>query len=792
MRRLTIRLLLVLQGIALAACSGAKGPRVATSIGPEAGYESIAEELDRVIRHEIEDKGVPALSIALVDDQRTVWANGFGHQDAEGKIPATAATVYRVGSVSKLFTDLAVMQRVETGRLDLDAPISQSLPSFQPENPFGTPQTIRQMMSHRSGLVREPPNGSYFDPEEPSLAQTIASLNATRLVYPPGTRTKYSNAAVGTLGFILEKKEDKPFEDIVQASILDAVGMPSSSFRLNGDIQVRLAEAIMWGLDGREFPAPVFKFGMAPAANLYSTAEDMGRFIQMLLAEGKTSDGTVLLEPETLRRMYQPQFASEGSAAPYGLGFRVSQLDGHRMVGHGGAVYGFATQLSILPDERLGVIATASRDVANDLVDRIASYALRLMLAKKGVGEAPAWTFTEPIQPDRMRELAGHYVSTDDALDLKLTRGELRLRHGFRDARLRRLGDQLIVDDPLVYGGLLSPIGDGHLRFDDEEFRRAPLPKPADIPSSWKGLIGEYGWDHNTLFILEKEGKLQALIEWFFLYPLTPDPQDPENTFDFPDYGLYSGERVVFQRDGSGVAERAFAAGVRFERGPPGSSEGGVFRIDPIRPVERLRKEALAAEPPTQPSDLRQPDLLLVSGMDPSIRFDIRYATRNNFMGEVFYERPLAFLQRPAAAALLKAHLWLRERGYGLLIHDAYRPWYVTKMFWDATPDNYKIFVADPATGSRHNRGAAVDLTLYDLAAGEPIRMTGGYDEFSDRSYPDYPGGTSLQRWHRDLLRRAMESQGFDVYSWEWWHYDFQDWQEYPVLNLTFDKLMKE
>src|SRR6266550_1736310 len=110
-------------------------------------------------------------------------------------------------------------------------------------------------------------------------------------------------------------------------------------------------------------------------------------------------------------------------------------------------------------------------------------------------------------------------------------------------------------------------------------------------------------------------------------------------------------------------------------------------------------------------------------------------------------------------------------------------------IFWDATPEDKRIFVANPAEGSRHNRGCAVDLTLYGLKTGAPIEMTGVYDEMSERSYPFYPGGTSLQRWHRDLLRHAMEAEGFDVYEFEWWHFDYKDWSRYPILNLTFDKL---
>ncbi|MFQ5761048.1 MAG: M15 family metallopeptidase, partial [Acidiferrobacterales bacterium] len=96
------------------------------------------------------------------------------------------------------------------------------------------------------------------------------------------------------------------------------------------------------------------------------------------------------------------------------------------------------------------------------------------------------------------------------------------------------------------------------------------------------------------------------------------------------------------------------------------------------------------------------------------------------------------------------------------------------------------------ATGSRHNRGSAVDLTLYDLKTGKAARMSGGYDEMSERSYPNYPGGTSLQRWQRDLLRHVMEAEGFQVYRFEWWHFDTKDWRHYPILNLAFEELVKE
>src|SRR5262249_11351387 len=158
-------------------------------------------------------------------------------------------------------------------------------------------------------------------------------------------------------------------------------------------------------------------------------------------------------------------------------------------------------------------------------------------------------------------------------------------------------------------------------------------------------------------------------------------------------------------------------------------------------------------------------------------------------LSSVFYKQARAFLQRPAAEALVRANHKLKEMGYGLLIHDGYRPWFVTKVFWDATPADKKIFVANPAPGSRHNCSCAVDLTLYDLKTGKPVEMVSTYDETTDRAYPDYPGGTSLQRWHRRLLRDAMEAQSFTVYEAEWWHFDYKDWRSYRIGNVPFEQL---
>jgi D-alanyl-D-alanine dipeptidase len=192
---------------------------------------------------------------------------------------------------------------------------------------------------------------------------------------------------------------------------------------------------------------------------------------------------------------------------------------------------------------------------------------------------------------------------------------------------------------------------------------------------------------------------------------------------------------------------------------------------------------------PPQEAGKRAPDLVELVKLDATLKLDIRYATKNNFAKQQVYKQARAFLQRPAAEALVRAGAKVRAQGYGLLIFDGYRPWRVTKLFWDLTPPELKKFVADPAKGSRHNRGCAVDLSLYDLKTGREVKMPSEYDEMTERAHPNYSCAPDEAKRLRELLRAAMESEGFTVYEEEWWHYDFKDWREYPILDLPFEKL---
>jgi len=198
---------------------------------------------------------------------------------------------------------------------------------------------------------------------------------------------------------------------------------------------------------------------------------------------------------------------------------------------------------------------------------------------------------------------------------------------------------------------------------------------------------------------------------------------------------------------------------------------------------------AVAQRPPVETGPFRQPDLVELVKLDPTIKLDIRYAPKNNFLGKAVYKQARAFLQRPAAEALVRVNQSLRGQGYGLVVFDGYRPWSVTKVFWDVTPEDKKIFVADPSKGSRHNRGCAVDLSLFNLETGAEVKMPSEYDEMTERAHINYECATPEAKRLRELLRTSMAAEGFAVYEPEWWHYDYKDWKEYPIMNIKFSEI---
>lgn len=173
----------------------------------------------------------------------------------------------------------------------------------------------------------------------------------------------------------------------------------------------------------------------------------------------------------------------------------------------------------------------------------------------------------------------------------------------------------------------------------------------------------------------------------------------------------------------------------------------------------------------------------------PSVKLDIKYATKKNLVHRAVYKQARAFARKPVVEALQKIQTELNTKGLGLKIFDGYRPYAVTCLFYAAIRDT--TFVAAPWHGSRHNRGCAIDLTIINLKTGKELPMPSGYDETTERSFHDYQGGTAEERKNRELLREIMTKYGFAIYKYEWWHYDFIGFERFDITDIPFENLGK-
>ena len=743
-------LFLTLAFLCAAPTAAARSAELSTQTLSQEQIDSVSEALTAAAQAEVEAKSLPSFVFAIVDSSGIRLSGAHGFSDAAKTKTVDLNSTYRVGSVSKLFTDILVMQMVESGKLDLDAPVQKYLPDFRPDNSFGKPITLRQLMAHRSGLVREPPVGSYFHTDEPSLAATVESLNRT--VTAPGEVTRYSNAGLAVVGRVLEVVSGIKYEDLLQQRLFGPLGMSKSGFsraRAPAPVYSEMAS-----YDGPRFAAPQFDLGMSPAGNLYTSANDLSKAAQMLLRAGKAS-GKTILTGKSLTEMWRPQF---GVTQPrkFGLGFILADVDGHRTVGHTGGIYGFSTDFRVLPDEGFAVLTFSALD-DNRSAQRFTDYAIHTVLAARAGASLPEFFRTQRLGTAAAKRLAGRFRNGADTLVLRSLGEALYLEGPEQAAEVRTAGGAYYLDDANSFSSGISidPLGQS-VSLNGRVFRRWHIALPPPPSPRVASLIGDYGWEHNYIRVYERDGKPYVRIEWTSWQPMRIID---DNRWAFSEQGgLYPRESLVFTRDANGQGGSISLNGIVFPRRHFGDEVNAVVR-GTVKGSPSLREQARAASPPQETGTFVKPDLVELTSLDRRLRLDIRYASTNNFIGFPLYREARAFLQRPAAEAVKRANSRLAAKGYGLTIHDSYRPWFVTKMFWDATPAEGKLYVADPSQGSRHNRGAAVDLTMHDLSTGKVVSMPGGYDEMSVRSSSQYLGGTSRQRWLRDLLRDAMEAE---------------------------------
>ncbi|WP_321398044.1 M15 family metallopeptidase [Emcibacter sp.] len=562
-------------------------------------------------------------------------------------------------------------------------------------------------------------------------------------------------AVAPVLGSIHERVTGQSLEELVHERLFKCLGM-SGSGRVTGQLPDRFVEGHYTSYENEDVVVSRKMAAEKASRTFYSSARDLGVLLQALASEDRNC-----------------HFPDAGD------------LPGP--VSYSGSLAGHSVDIYLNAPAGNGVAVLANLH-KTPVSQRLAKYAERLLAAAEEGKPLPRYLRTEEIAAKTLSRVAGYYQNGGNSLILRSLWGKLFLETASVTSEVRQKVGNWYLDDARNFSAdvAIDPKGNW-VRLGEVSYQRSEWKKPEPVSCVLAGLVGEYGSPEDYIRIYEWDGKPYARLDWVRYLPLK---QLDETTLRVGEGRYYSGEKMSFERNETGRVIGIFFQGKTYERRDFGAEIEADIHAG-IRVSDNLKKGALAARPPREERKFRASELVELSSLDPRLKLDIRYAGSNNFLGVPVYDEARAFLQRPGAMALKKAHDWLRERGYGLLIHDGYRPWFATKMFWDATPEESHIYVANPAHGSRHNRGSAIDLTLFELKTGKVVTMPGRYDEFWVRSTPKYIGGTDLERWHKDLLRQAMESNDFEIYPWEWWHFDHVEWKKYSIQNKKFSDISR-
>ncbi|MFZ5517306.1 MAG: serine hydrolase domain-containing protein [Candidatus Zhuqueibacterota bacterium] len=352
-------------------------------------------------------ENLPGLTVAIVYDQEIIYARGFGFADVKNKAPMTPETIFRIASITKVFTSTAIMQLRDAGKLNLDEPISKYLPWFDIKHRFPDAPaiSIRHLLTHSSGLPREAAFPYWTDHKFPTLEQIKERLPDQETIYPSETKWKYSNLGMALLGEVVAAASGEDYETYIQNHILTPLSMTSTSVNLSKDHLKRLAVGYGRRLpDGRR---KVMDFtdsqGLTPAANMSSTVEDLARFVSLQFRGGRPDQGEIL-KGSTLREMQRVHWLQDSWKSGWGLGFSISRTNDRTLVGHGGWVAGYRTQILFSPADKIGVIVMTNAEdgspamFANRMFDLVASAIQNAVVPKP-----------EPAQPDALWE---KYVGT--------------------------------------------------------------------------------------------------------------------------------------------------------------------------------------------------------------------------------------------------------------------------------------------------------------------------------------------------------------------------------------------
>ena len=516
-----------------------------SAMSADTDYSSAIPLLEAAVQQEIKDYGIGGIAVALTDGPRLVHAAGYGEAERD--------SVFRAGSVSKLFNAVSVMQLVEQGKLNIDAPFATLPGAVLPVNPFADAPavTLRQMLCHRSGMQRESPVGGYLDDTQPGIGATCESVRGCVVVTPPNAKTRYSNIVPTLAGQVVATVSGQAFEKYQAEHIFAKLGMTKSAWLIKDVPGGKVLTSHLRVADGKggftHEECPLFDLGTVPAGNLFTTAPDLAQFMMMLDAKGTGKAGRVLKE-ETLAEMWKPQLVPDGG---FGLGFALGKFREHKTVGHNGAVYGHSTALTYLPDTRLGVVVIGNEDIVNARIGKLANLALSLMLELKTGEKPPAAPAAVKLSDKELERYAGVYESQSFWCELAVKNGRLEGSYSSQPCVMTPTGHDMLVLNSRIHDDVAVKFtiegGSASFTAGPQKFTRGGLKRPG-IPHEWRRFPGNYGPRFIPLVVHEKYGHLYATTENMVDYRMTPVNR---HTFLLPP-GMYDDEHAVFLTNADG------------------------------------------------------------------------------------------------------------------------------------------------------------------------------------------------------------------------------------------------
>lgn len=445
---------LIIIGVCGAACASTAQGQGAIDPTP-----ATLDEFKAAAARVLDETGVPGAGLALVGVNGTEWAGGIGWADRDARVPVTADTHFRAGSISKSFVALALVQLYEDGTLDLDAPVKTLLPGLPIDNPWDNeaPVLVRHLLEHTAGFDDMHFNETYVLEDAPDLPLEevlFRSPDSRRVRWRPGTRMSYSNPGYGVAGFVLEQVAGKPFEQVIEERIFRPLDMTTSGFGVAPESDAALAQ----GYDARTGP-PVERrrIYLRPAGALHTSAGELAHFVQMLLAWGERGGGYVV-DPEYQSNMEWPQTtlaSTAGVRAGYGLGISSTLSFPYHVLGHNGGIDGFLSSYGYSPSRDVGYVVLVNSTHAPEAVRRLASLAIRYL--KRDVQPAPKPALE--VSQDALRRFEGHYRGASPRNSI------LQFVEYLRDGTTVRLdGPRLTIQRDFGEAEPLVPVNDALFR----------------------------------------------------------------------------------------------------------------------------------------------------------------------------------------------------------------------------------------------------------------------------------------------------------------------------------------